>query len=197
MIKRCDRQQLLRVASLASLLVLVVCPPAWVTADQGPIDEYQVKAAFLLNFVRFVDWPPAVFEAPAAPIIIGIVGDDPFGDQIDRLVAHKFVNGHSLQVQRSHDLKSMGKCHVLFIAGTDRQVAAKVIEAFRKSPVMTVGEMEGFAQAGGVCNFTREGARVAFEINVTAAARAGLVLSSRLLSLARIVREDGEPATSH
>jgi hypothetical protein len=178
-------------------LLLFAWQPVLVRADDQAVDEYQVKAAFLLNFARFVDWPPTAFDAPADPLIIGIVGDDPFGDGIDRLIEHKFVSGHALQVRRFPDAKSLGRSHVLFVAGTDRQLAAKVIEAVRKSPVMTVGEMEGFAQAGGVCTFTREGSRVGFEINVTAAARAGLTLSSRLLALARIVRDDGEPATSH
>jgi len=181
------------------LLLLLLLPVLLASAqralaigDPGPIGEYQVKAAFLANFAYFVEFPPSAFESPTSPLIIGIVGDDPFGDGIDRLVEHKVVFGHAVQVRRFHDVKSLGKSHLLFVSGSDRQMAAKVIDVVRRTPVMTVGESEGFAQAGGVCNFTREGARVGFEINVNAAGRAGLSLSSRLLALARIVRDEGE-----
>lgn len=172
-------------------MVCLIAPPLLAGFSGSQVDEYQVKAAFLLNFVRFVDWPPTAFESASSPIVIGIVGEDPFGDEIDRLVEHKTVNGHAVEIRRFHDWKSLGKCHVLFVSGSDRQQAAKVIDAVRRSAVMTVGEAEGFAQAGGICNFTREGARIGFEINVNAATRAGLTLSSRLLALARIVREEG------
>jgi YfiR/HmsC-like len=180
---------------LAALLLLVAATRVLASVD-GPVDEYQVKAAFLLNFARFVDWPPAAFDSASAPIIIGIVGDDPFGEGIDRLIEHKTINGHPLEVRRFRDWKAVDKCHVLFVSGSNKQTAAKVIDAMRKSAVMTVGDAEGFALAGGVCNFTREGTRIGFEINTSAAARAGLTLSSRLLALARIVHEEGDPATT-
>jgi hypothetical protein len=176
---------------LVALLVCLIAPEGLAGFSGGQVDEYQVKAAFLLNFVRFVDWPPTAFDSPSSPIVIGIVGEDPFGDGIDRLVEHKTVNGHTVEIRRFHDWKSLGKSHVLFVSGSDRQAAAKVIDAVRHSAVMTVGEAEGFAQAGGICNFTREGTRIGFEINMNAATRAGLILSSRLLALARIVREEG------
>jgi hypothetical protein len=183
-----------RAAVLLLLLpvLLASAQRALAIADPGPIDEYQVKAAFLANFAYFVEWPPSAFESPTAPLIIGIVGEDPFGDGIDRLVEHKVIAGHQLQVRRFADAKAIGKSHLLFVAGSDRQLATKVLDIVRRTPVMTVGESEGFAQAGGVCNFTRTGARIGFEINVSAASRAGLSLSSRLLALARIVREEGE-----
>jgi hypothetical protein len=181
----------MRLLSLAALLLCLIGPQRLAGYSGGPVDEYQVKAAFLLNFVRFVDWPSTAFESPSSPIVIGIVGEDPFGNGIDQLVDHKAVNGHTVEIRRFHDWKSLGKCHVLFVSGSDRQASAKVIDAVRHSPVMTVGEADGFAQAGGICNFTREGARIGFEINVAAAGRAGLTLSSRLLALAHIVREEG------
>lgn len=184
-----------RRGAIAALMLLLLAQQLLAVQPQA-LDEYQVKAAFLFNFVRFVDWPAAAFDSPTAPIVIGIVGGDPFGEEIDRLIDKKVVNGHPLEVRRFRDWKSVGKVHVLFVSGSDRQAAAKVIDAVRKSAVMTVGEAEGFAQAGGVCNFTREGARIGFEINVNAAARAGLTLSSRLLALARIVHEEGDTAPS-
>jgi len=188
----CLRRRAVLLLVLLVPVLLMSVQRALAIADPGPIGEYQVKAAFLANFTYFIEFPPSAFESPTSPLIIGIVGDDPFGDGIDRLVEHKVVYGHAVQVRRFHDVKSLGKAHLLFVPGSDRQNAAKVLDAVRRTPVMTVGESEGFAQAGGVVNFTREGPRIAFEINVNAASRNGLTISSRLLALARIVREEGE-----
>jgi len=188
----CFRRRAILLLVLLLPVLLLSAQRGLAIADPGPIGEYQVKAAFLANFAYFVEFPPSAFESPTSPLIIGIVGEDPFGDGIDHLIEHKIVYGHPVQVRRFSDVKSLGKAHLLFVAGSDRQAAAKVLDAVRRTPVMTVGESEGFALAGGVCNFTRDGARVAFEINVNAANRAGLTLSSRLLALARIVHEEGE-----
>jgi hypothetical protein len=181
---------LLALASLTVCVVTVVEARSSDAAGNEAFDEYKVKAAFLFNFVRFVDWPAPAFDHPAAPIVLGIVGQDPFGDGIDRLVDGKTVNGRPLMVRRIRGAADVAGCHVLFVSGTDRVGATKVLTAVHRAPVLTIGEAEGFADAGGIINFTREGRYVRFEINVNAASRAGLTLSSKLLRLARIVRDN-------
>jgi len=149
-----------------------------------------VKAAFLLNFARFVEWPASAHSSETSPIHVGVLGEDPFGETLERTFAGRTAQGRSLAVLRSGDPKDLASCHIVFIRTTRKDKPAALLEPFRERPVLTVGEAEGFARAGGILNFYLEERKVRFEINPEAAKRAGLKISSKLLQLARLVREE-------
>lgn len=172
---------------IAALLLLAAPRALCVdTASPQPL-EYQVKAAFLLNFPKFVQWPTAAFEDASSPIAICILGNDPFGATLDRLVEGETVNGRKLVVRRIHHAPAPGSCQVLFI-GRSEPDASKVLAGVGPG-VLTVGEGEDFLDQGGIVAFVIENRRVRFDINQAAAARASLVLSSRLLNVARSVEK--------
>ncbi|PWU03934.1 MAG: DUF4154 domain-containing protein [Terriglobia bacterium] len=161
-----------------------------ITAAWGQVaDEYQVKAFFLYNFTRYVEWPAQRFNSPSDPLVICVLGQNPFGNALEEAVKGKAVDGRTLVVRGLSDLHPPCTCHILFVSASERkrfQAAAGVV---RTAGVLTVGEAEGFVNDGGVINFKLDDGKVRFEINVEAAAQEQLHISSKLLSLARIVRK--------
>ncbi|HZR20379.1 MAG TPA: YfiR family protein [Verrucomicrobiae bacterium] len=152
------------------------------------VSEYQLKAAFLYNFTKFVDWPPKAFLVPDAPIVIGIVGDDPFGNEIDDLVRGEVVRDHALIVKRIPPDGDLRSCHVLFISRSEKERLPALLSQLKESPVLTVSDMDRFGEQGGIINLVLENKAVKIEINPTAAERAGLQVSAKLLRLARLVK---------
>lgn len=175
----------------AGLLVVTVlallCAPG-PAQDLQSGSEYQVKALFLYNFAKFVEWPGAM---SAGTICIGIFGDDPFGDVLDRTIEGKTVNGRSFVIKRLKSEVDARQCHIVFVNVTDKKRLRSLLDTLRGSAVLTVGETRGFAEAGGVINFVVVDDRVRFEANIDAAGQSGLKLSSKLLSLAKIVHKAG------
>ena len=155
------------------------------------LSEYQIKAAFLFNFAKFVEWPPTAFSDPAAPLILGIVGEDPFGPALEQTVMGKTVNNRSLVIKRFSNRQTLEPCHILFVSQSEQGHLAQIIAAVRSSNTLTVSETEQFLDFGGMVNFLTVGNKIRFEIYQGAAERAGLRLSSKLLSLAATVRTDG------
>lgn len=147
-----------------------------------------MKAAFLYNFAKFVEWPAGTFATERAPIVIGVLGDDPLGAALEQAVQGKTVNGRALVVKRLKTLP-LPVCHILFITASERKRASQFIEGLLGQPVLTVGETEQFAQSGGLVNFFIEDNKVRFEINVDNAERSRIKISAKLLSLARVVRD--------
>jgi hypothetical protein len=150
--------------------------------------EYEVKAAFLYNFLRFTEWPPDTLPAAGAPLVVCALGDDPFEGGLETAFQGKVVQGHPVEVRRVRTGADGRACQAVFVSASERGRLRQILESLRGSPVLTVGEVEGFARAGGIVNFVVEEGRVRFEVNPDAAARARLRLSSRVLNLARIVR---------
>jgi hypothetical protein len=140
--------------------------------------EYQVKAAFLFNFLKFVEWPPA---AAGTPWVIGVLGHDPFGEMLDETVRGKIVNGRRIDVRRYSQPGDVRDCNILFIGRGDYERTG--IPAL--AGMLTVGEAPGFLKAGGAVNFNLDDNRVRFEIRPAAASAAGLHVSSQLLKLGR------------
>jgi hypothetical protein len=153
--------------------------------NHNPPLDYQVKAAFLLNFTKFVEWPSSAFPSNNTPITICLTGEDPFGGALQNMVAGEVVNGRSLVVQRVGSRPPAG-CRVVFV---DRSQNTSRILANVGEGVLTVGEGEEFLREGGMIGFVIENRRVRFDINQAATARGGLKASSRLLSVARSVRK--------
>jgi hypothetical protein len=145
-----------------------------------------VKAAFLYNFAHFVTWPEEA--GSSQPIVIGIVGEDPFGTAIDRMFAGKPVNGRPLVVRRFSSFDQASKCHILFVGAAAEDRIAEGLRRFRREPVLTVGESEHFVEDGGVIRLKTVANRVRFDISVAAADSAHIKVSSRLLQVADVVR---------
>ncbi len=163
--------------------------PAGLTAlaETGVSKEYQVKAAFLVNFVMFVEWPTSAFAEPNAPICIGVLGADPFGDALDEVARGGRIKGHAVVVKRFHRLGDVDACHLLFVSRSESGNVTQILAGLGPASILTVGETDGFCAAGGVINFFMERGRLRFEINTDAAGRYGLNISSKLLSLGKII----------
>jgi hypothetical protein len=171
---------------LPLLLLLLVPVPLGAQAAS----EYDVKAAFLYNFTKFVDWPPTAFPDPNN-LRICVLGDDPFGKSL-RSVAGEQVGSHKLTVTQTESISRPTGCQVLFISRSEREKLPQILAALKESPVLTVGDTNGFADHGVIINFVLEGSKVRFEINTDSADRAGIKISSKLLQLAkRIVTNPG------
>jgi len=167
------------------VLAAVCCNGPVAGAAASASLEYDVKAAFLLNFTKFVDWPPSAFAASDAPLTICIVGDDPFGPAIDQLVEGEFVNRHRITVERIRTDQPKS-CQVLFV-GNNGTIPTAISAA--NPAVLTVGEGGDFLRQGGVIAFVIDNRRVRFDISLKAATNAGLKLSSKLLAVARSVEK--------
>jgi YfiR/HmsC-like len=158
--------------------------------DASDSSEYLIKAGFIYNFAKFVEWPSASFSQPESPIVIGVLGTDPFGSVLDRIVADKKIGSRGFVVRRykwSKDLKDLRDCQILFISASEKAHTDEIVEFVKWLPILTIGETPGFAERGGVIRFTLEDNRVRFEVNVDAARKANLNISSRLLTLAKII----------
>jgi hypothetical protein len=151
--------------------------------------EYQVKAAFLYNFAKFVEWPPSSFSDPSAPLRICVLGQDPFGQELRNITNERTVNGRKLQVDELVDAHLARPCHILFIAASEKAQLKQIFESLRGIDALTVGDTKGFAELGVIINFVLENNRVQFEVNHKAAEQAGLKISSKLLNVAKVVIE--------
>jgi hypothetical protein len=173
-----------RRTTCAALLVGLLMPCA-LGADSA--NEYEVKAAFLYNFTKFVEWP----EGPAnTSFCIGIAGEDPFGAALDAVVKGRSVGGHPLVIQRFKTGQE-SVCQIVFISASEKKRLHAILDRFQGSAVLTVGDMPGFCGGGGVVGLELGDNRVRLRINMEAAQRAHLQLSSKLLSLATLVHDGG------
>lgn len=179
---------------LAALLSLA-CGPVD-CAQTGSPGEYQLKAAFLFNFAKFIDWPAGSFATPQSPFTICILGVDPFGRAMDDVWQGKSVGDRSAAVERSKNLADARRCEIVFISSSEKRRVPEILDGLRGSNALVVGETEGFAADGGAIQFTIVEDHVRFLINTDAAERAGLKVSSKLLSLARVVHDAARGAGS-
>ena len=157
-----------------------------VQADSLTIKEYQVKAAFLYNFAKFIQWPANAFPDEYTPICIGTLGHDPFGAVLDGLAA-KTVQGRPLEIRRFARIQDIDFCHILFINPAEHEQLFVLLATLEGRSMLTVSEIDQFAQAGGMVNFVVRDKKIRFEINPLSAEQAGLKISSKLLQLATII----------
>jgi len=175
-------------------LVLLSCLMGSSGARAGSgreLSEYQVKAAFLLNFARFVEWPE-LNNGTTDPLVIGIFGKNPFGDSLEQVINGKTINGRSLVIRRLSDLASLSGCNLVFFPATDARRFPEAASTLSGLNVLTVGESDNFASRGGMVNFVVKDGRVVFEVNTAAVARAKLKISSKMLQLAILIKEGGQ-----
>ena len=153
-------------------------------ADGTPVDEYQLKAVFLFNFAKFVEWPPQAFASPRDPFAICVLGDSPFGAALDDAVRGKTVEARPIAIRLVSSGEQARTCQILFVSASERKNMRGLLEALRSRCVLTVGDTEDFTANGGIVRFKMKDGRVRIEIDADAAGRANLRISSRLLSLA-------------
>lgn len=153
-----------------------------------PTLEYQVKAAFLLSFVTYTEWPASVFEGPSSPLRICVVGDDPFEGSLGRTVQGETVAGHPLVTKHLSSGEDTAGCHLLFVPRSAEDYNGAGERWTLGNPILVVGESEALWRHGAIISFAVDEGRVRFDVNRTAAQRSGLRLSSKLLRIARLVR---------
>jgi hypothetical protein len=181
-IARRSRRQFATSLALAGLMA-AFCLCA--TAQETRPSEYQVKAAFLLNFGKFVEWPTNAFACTNAPLVIGVFGNDPFHGDLEGVAAGQNINGHPVIVRQIKALPDLKACHILFIAASEKTRERELLKAVEGTGVLTVSETDDFIRAGGMINFIIEDSQVHFQINNNAARTARLSISSKLIKLAR------------
>lgn len=152
------------------------------------LDEYRVKAAFLYNFAKFVDWPAEAFPTPGEPFAICVLGEDPFGRSLDDAIAGRAIAGRPVVVRRVSEARQTGGCQILFVTPASGRHVVSILATLKHPGVLTVGESGNSRSEGLIINFTLEGGKVRFEIDLVAAADEKLRFNSRLLSLATVVR---------
>jgi hypothetical protein len=199
--------------SLAVVLVLFGCLLAsevHPSSQSGQYKEYEVKAAFIYNFLKFVDWPEEKMANSKKQIIIGIIGESPFGSATDVFkdkkvedcdVVVKYFEGleqikKMSEKDRAENEESLKNCHLLFICPSEQKLVKELTDIVGKSGVLTVGDTEGFAKSGGAIHFFMEDNKIRFNINLSASEKSGLKIRSQLLRLAKKVYKDGTEVTN-
>ncbi|MCX6903989.1 MAG: YfiR family protein [Verrucomicrobia bacterium] len=157
-------------------------------AEAVSFQEHPVKAAFIYNFFKFVEWPASRFQETNAPLLIGVVGRGPITAALEAAVQDRKINGRNLLVQAVATPEEARAAHLLFVAATEDKQLDKLLKALATSSVLTVGESEAFARQGGMICFVLENGKIRFEINMDSAQRAGVKVSAQLQKLARTVR---------
>ena len=152
--------------------------------------DYEVKAAYLYNFGRFVEWPEKAVAIQGGPFTVCVLGQDPFGHSLDATLAGETIGGKTIVAKRISSAEESGSCQILFLGIMDDSRLNKIIADLDKKAVLTVSDTPQFVKRGGMIQFVREGKKIRFEVNLTATQHAGLRLSSDLLKVATAVRTD-------
>ena len=135
------------------------------TLGQNVPNEYQLKAVFLFNFAQFVEWPTSAFPEARTPLVIGVLGTDPFGAYLDETVRGEIVNSHPLAVQRYRRVEDITRCHILFVSGLEQGHLAEILAGLKGRTILTVGDAEGFTRGGGMIRFVTDHNRIRLRIN--------------------------------
>jgi hypothetical protein len=157
------------------------------SAQTAPPKEYQVKAVFLFNFAQFVEWPPAAFADDKSPIVIGILGEDPFGEFLDEVVRAERVGNRPMRVQRYQRADEITTCHVLFISRSEESRLGQILASLKDRTILIVGDSDNFIQHLGMIQLATSQGKIHLRINVNAARTANLTISSKLLRSAELV----------
>ncbi|MGA3067335.1 MAG: YfiR family protein [Tepidisphaeraceae bacterium] len=157
-------------------------------ADE-PNREYQVKAAFIYNFAQFIQWPDKAFSDSSSPFVVGVIGQDPFGENLEDAMRDKTIAGRPVEVRHMDSPDQIPSCHLLFIPASEDDQLDDIFKWVADRPILTIGETPKFLDAGGTIQFLIEDGKIRFAINPDSAARAGLRISSKLMSLARIYKK--------
>jgi hypothetical protein len=175
------------ISPMLVLLLLLAQAARSFAADPQTLTEYQIKAGFFFNFTRFVDWPESAFVNASSPVFVCILGETPLTDLVTDVALGKVVNGRAVSIRRVKASDDLRQCNLLFISAEEERHTAEILASLKKANTLTVGETPGFAQAGGMINFSIQENRVKLELNLEATTRAGLKVNSKLIAVARLV----------
>jgi hypothetical protein len=173
--------------AVALAVVLAVAGGMRAKADEAALLEYQVKAAFIVKFAMFVEWPAVARPAANEPFTIGILGQDPFGRDFDDAIKNERVSHRPISLRRARELSELEGCQAIFISASESKRLAELLRGVENKPVLIVGDETDFAKRGGMIGFIKTGGKLRFEINPAATERAGLKLSAKLLQVGTIV----------
>lgn len=148
--------------------------------------EYEVKAAFLFNFMHFVHWPDSAMTNAGAPLLIGVLGEDPFGSILEKTIKDETVHGRSLAIRRKRQIVDLKGCHLVFVCRSESAQLGNILGALHGFSTLTVSDIDQFCRDGGMIGLVSEGGRIRLEINQAAAEQSKLKISSQLLRLARL-----------
>ena len=179
-------QQIRKWTAAACLVLASPVGMAFGAGTDSP--EAAVKASYIYKFAPFVQWPASAFSSPSAPLRVCVVGDDPFGNVIDRAVTGQYVGQRSIELRRLQGTDRNSDCHIMYVAGSGRQSVEQTLRNLRGTPVLTITDYASETNAKGIVHFVVRGNRVRFEIDDQAAAESNLTISSKVLSLAISVR---------
>jgi hypothetical protein len=175
--------------ALLFLILIAIAPQCLFSSNAASgepvVTEYEVKAAYIFNFAKFVDWPSNVFPARNSPIIIGIIGDDEFGTLLGNIVKGKTIQERTIVVRPLKWSADFNSCHIVFIGASEQKQLKQIADNLHDRPVLTITEAEEDLQAKGIMNLIVEGGKVQFKIDIAGAEKAHLQISSKLLRLAR------------
>ncbi|HET6144068.1 MAG TPA: YfiR family protein [Candidatus Acidoferrales bacterium] len=179
------------VCALVLIVAISLCLLNQADCGAQSATEYQVKAAYLFNFLKFVEWPDAPPREVQTKWVIGVIGTSPVGDELLKLAESKNVLGRELEVKTFKPTENLRGCNILFVSDSEKKRLPAILASLRGSSVMTVADMDHFIDVGGMVQFVVENERIRISIDVGATGRARLKISSKLLALARAVTEDG------
>jgi len=174
---------------VVGLGLLLCLGPRLAAVDKAPSAEFQLKAVFLFNFAQFVEWPARAWPTADAPLVIGVIGDDPFGTYLDELVRNEKVGAHPLAIQRLKRADDVAGCHILFFSRSEVDALDPALEALRGRSVLTVSDLDSFSRKGGMVRFVMEAGKIRLRINVEAAKAGELKISSKILRPATVVTQ--------
>jgi hypothetical protein len=177
----------IRIFAAAAAVCMLLASETHMRTLAAGLSEYEVKAAFLVNFAKFIEWPASVFKSAEAPLTIAVVGDDPFGADLDDAIRGKLVAGRSMAVKRVEWRDDLTPFQMVFISTSERLRVKDIVRRLDGASVLTVSDLDSFCSSGGLIAFVNVGDRIRFEVNAEAAQRRGLKISSKLLTLATSV----------
>jgi hypothetical protein len=159
----------------------------FVSAVQPASREYQVKAVFLYNFAQFVEWPEDAFTSNHSPLVIGVLGENPFGEYLNEAVQGEVLNGHPLKVQQYEKVEEVVNCHILYVNQNKKEALGRTLNALQSKSILTVGDAGNFIEQGGMVRFFTEKGKTRIQIDLESTKKADIVVSSKLLRVADVV----------
>ncbi len=180
--------ELIKITIIRRILITVLVTIGFhssqsIAAQNNTPREYEIKAAFLYNFAKFIEWPEAAFSDTSAPIVFGVLGDDPFKEYLDALEGKK-IKDRPIEVKRFKNIMDVEMVHVIFISISENTHLKEILAHFADQYTLTVGDVNGFTENGGIINFVNKRNKIRFEVNMDASESAHLKISSKLLKLA-------------
>jgi len=171
-------------------ILLIIYGALFLSAQTSPSREYQIKAVFLYNFTQFIEWPAHSFHGPQAPAVIGILGKDPFGKYLEETIAGESINKHPLVIQHFNTIEEVSNCHLLYININDKSKLEQIVEKLKGKSVLTISDANGFYKMGGMIRLYTKDDKINIQVNLEETKAENLIISSKLLKLAEIVKTD-------